>query len=137
MRFDSLEAFLEFYYKNNVNIADVEFNIAGDTSVDPAVTPDVVETPPEEAEVEPQGQKLEESILTLRLASGNVNVGIDANGFMVVEDFDMTPNACGTGHIMIEGRKIHLNMCEMDGKTVAYIHTANGLSEAVAVRRKK
>lgn len=135
MRFDSLEEFLKYFYENNVSIADVEFNIAVAASEDPAVTPDVIEEPVEEPTPEEEPQKLEESVV-LRLPSGDVKIPLDVDGHMVVEDFAMTPNACGTGYIVIEGRRLHLDMCEMDGKTVAYLHTSNGSRDAIAVRRK-
>ena len=135
MRFDSLEEFLKHFYENNVSIADVEFNFAEVSADNPAVTPDVIEEPIEELEPEDEPQKLEETVL-LRLPSGDVKIPLDANGHMVVEDYAMTPNACGTGYIVIEGRKLHLDMCEMDGKTVAYLLTAKGSRDAIAVRRK-
>jgi hypothetical protein len=135
MRFDSLEEFLKYFYENNVSIADVEFNITAASSEDPAVTPDVIEEPGEEQEPEEELQKLEESVV-LRLPSGDVKIPLDENGHMVVEDFAMTPNACGTGYIVIEGCKLHLDMCEMDGKTVAYLLTNKGSRDAIAVRRK-
>lgn len=138
MRFDSLEEFLKYFYANNISIENVEFNVSGETGADPEVTPDVIEEPPVEPSPEEtqEIEKLEETI-TLRLASGDVTINIDNDGYMVVEDFAMTPNACGTGHIVVEGRKLHLDMCEMEGKTVAYLHTSKGYNEAIAVRRKK
>jgi hypothetical protein len=136
MRFNSLDEFLKHYYENNVNIVDVEFNFDAVNTEDPSVTPDVVEEPVEEPIVGEEPQKLEEKV-TLQLPSGDVTITIDAEGFMVVEDFAMTPNACGTGFIVVEGRKLHLDMCEMEGKTVAYLPTAKGHKEPISVRRQK
>ncbi len=135
MRFDSLEEFLKYFYENNVSIADVEFNITVAASEDPTITPDVIEEPIEEPAPEDEPQKLEESVV-LRLPSGDVKIPLDAKGQMVVEDFAMTPNACGTGYIVIEGRQLYLDMCEMDGTTAAYLHTTNGNRDAIPVRRK-
>lgn len=137
MRFDNLESFLKYFYENECNIAEIEFNFS--TMADPenlAATPDVVAEPIVEPEPEEELQKLQEYI-TIRLPSGDVQVQLNDEGYMVVDDFAMTPNACGTGYIVVEGRKLHLDMCEMEGKTVAYLHTTKGHNEAVAVRRKK
>lgn len=135
MRFNSLEEFLKHYYENDVKIADVEFNFDAVSTEDPSVTPDVIEDPIEEPVVGEEPQKLEEKVI-LQLPSGDVTITIDAQGFMVVEDFAMTPNACGTGYIVVEGRKLHLDMCEMEGRTVAYLPTAKGHNDPIAVRRK-
>lgn len=135
MRFDTLEEFLKHYFENNVSIADVEFNFTEVSSEDPAVTPDVIEEPIEEIDPEDVPVKLEETIV-MRLPSGDVKIPLHDDGYMLVDDFAMTPNACGTGYIVVEGRKLHLDMCEMDGKTVAYLHTANSNRDAIAVRRK-
>lgn len=136
MRFDSLEEFLRHYYENGVSIADVEFTFATPTATDPAVNPDVVQEP---TEVEPEGeepQKLEEYV-TICLPSGDIKVPLAEDGMMVVESLGMTPNACGAGFIVIEGRKVFLDMCEMDGRTVAYLPTTNGQRYAAPVRIAK
>lgn len=135
MRFDSLEEFLRYYYETGTNVASIEFTFDASTG-DPAVTPDVIEEP---KEVEPEGeepQKLEEYV-TIRLPSGDVKTLLGEDGMMVVESLGMTPNACGAGFIVVDGRKLFVDMCEMDGHTVAYLPTENGPREAIPVRIAK
>lgn len=137
MRFKSLDELVQYMFDNKVVIGDIEMNIDGATAEDPTVTPDVVAEPAdvEEVEVDPQG-KLEESVV-IHFASGDVNLQVDADGSILVDSVMMNPNSCGAGSIVIEGRTIHLNMCEMDGKTMAYLHTSRGLNQPIAVRVKK
>lgn len=158
MKFTSIEEFLKHVIKNDIAIADIEFfipeEIKGDeeaASEQPPATPDVLEEPPVEGEdvvAEPEKKDdlenldvVKESVAQLHLASGAVQLELSDDGSLLVEDFSMTPNACGTGHIIIGGRKIHLNMCEMDGKTVAYVHTSkdgvHNTNTQLTVQRKK
>lgn len=135
MRFKSLDELVQYMFDNNVVIGDIEMNIDGATAEDPTVTPDVVAEPPAEEPVEEPLDKLEESIV-IHFASGSIQAKLDDNGYLLVDSVQMTPNSCGAGSIVIEGRKVHLNMCEMDGKTMAYLHTSKGANEPIAVRVK-
>lgn len=138
MKFDTIDEFLAYYYSNNINLADVDFSMPEMADVeagDPAATPDVLEEPPAEVPEEPTGEKLVETAI-LRLASGDLHVTLDKDGYVLVDNWEMTPNACGTGSLVIEGRHLHLNMCDMDGTTVAYFHTTNGLNQPLKIRTK-
>lgn len=153
MQFKTLEEFLAYYYKEELKIADIEFNITtgpvsgdvvGDTEEpaddatadgDPTVTPDVIETPPEEEIVDPEGKKLLEHC-TLILASGKLDVTFDNEGYMLVDECTMTPNACGTGSVVLSGRKMHLNMCDNNGMLTGYFHTTAGQNQPIKIRRK-
>lgn len=135
MRFNSLDELVEYLFTNKIMIGSVDFTV-DDMAAEPSVTPDVIEEPPvEDDEVEPQG-KLVESI-SLAFATGNMNATLDDDGYLLVDDFNMTPNACGVGSVIIEGRKLFVNMCETNGETVAYLHTEHSTNDAVKVRRKK
>lgn len=137
MRFDTIDAFLEHFYEKKLNVSDIDFIIDGDTNavaVDPTATPDVIKEPPPD-DVEPQGAEINETI-TIHLASGDVNVQLDEDNYLVVESVGLIPNTCGTGYVVLDGRKIHLNMCEMDGKTVAYLPTEKGSRTPIPVRVK-
>ena len=163
MKFSTIEEFLKHIIKNDIAIEDVDFFIPGEpeelkgdeeaVAEQPPASPDVLEEPPvdevepgEEIPAEEKPDDLEdldvvkENVL-LHLASGAIQVELSDSGALLVEDFQMTPNACGTGHIMIGGRKVQLNMCEMDGKTLAYVHTSvsgvHSTNNPLVVQRKK
>lgn len=138
MKFDTIDAFLQHFYANNLNIADVDFGIVEvSDEVQPVddvpATPDVVAPPVDD--VDDEKEELIERC-TLMLASGELEAEFDKDGYLLVDECEMTPNACGTGTVLIDGRRLHLNMCQMEGDTVAYFHTKNGTREPVKVRVK-
>jgi hypothetical protein len=133
MRFDNLEEFLRYYYENKVNIGDVEFTFSTVDAEAPAATPDVVAEPPVEPEAEEEVEKLQEMVI-LDLADGVKHIPLE-DGHLVVESFAITPGVCGTGSINIMGRRLYLNMCEMEGTTFAYLDNTTG-RPSVPVRVK-
>lgn len=144
MKFANLEELLQYIIKNDVNIAETEFPF-GDVvetdpeAGDPTATPDVIAEPPAEVEGEEEDDiEILEGVI--HFASGDVQLELDAEGNVIVESFTMAPNSCGTGQVVLAGRTVHLNMCEMDGKTMAYADvTLNGVRNhktALSVRAK-
>jgi hypothetical protein len=134
VRFNSLDELVEYLFTNKIMISNVEFSV-DETPETQCVTPDVIEEPPaEELDVEPQGKLVE--TISLVFATGLIHGVLDAEGFLLVDDFTMTPNACGVGSVIIEGRKLFVNMCETNGETVAYLHTDKSTKDAIKVRRK-
>lgn len=128
MKFSNLEELLQYIIKNEVNVADVDFPFDPEVNGaegDPTATPDVVAEPPAEDEAEDDIEIIE---AVVHFASGDVKVQLDSEGYVIVESYAMTPNSCGTGQVTFAGRTVHLNMCEMDGNTVAYADaTLNGV----------
>ena len=144
MRFDTLDEFLSYFYKNDIKIEDIEFNITvADNEEEPGVTPDAIEEPAPDSNSgvvdDNEAQKLAETTsLEINLPSGNISIAIDKDGYILVDEYEMVPGACGTGYIVVEGRTLFLNMCDMDGTTIAYLDSlTGGKSEPVPVRRKK
>lgn len=134
MRFDTLDAFVKHLFDNKLNINDVEMDI-GEGAVDPVATPDVIAEPPVE-EVEPQGKIIEETVV-IKLASGDITLPKQADGSILVDDYYIEENVCGTGFVVLEGRKLHLMMCDMDGNTVVYLPTAESNNTSFSVHKKK
>lgn len=114
MRFDSLESLIRHIIQNEIDVKTIEFNIDPEVNqADPTASPDVLAEPPE-PELK-QKQEIAETA-TIFLPSGAIEVKLTEAGTLLVEDYGIVPNTCGTGFLSIGNSKVYLNMCEMNGE---------------------